>query len=83
METLIHFFTSFDIFELISKYFLNMARPLAGELAQPFLLTFSMLRKFCIAHPTLIFAMIAAAFGYGGYALLTIKRKIKVAPIKM
>jgi hypothetical protein len=82
MEALNHFFTSFDIFELIAKYFLNMIRPLTSELVHTFFLTFSMTRKFFIAHPTLIFAMLAAALAYGGYALLTVKRRIRLSPIK-
>lgn len=82
METLTHFFTSFDIFELLAKYFLNMIRPLTGELAHTFLLTFSMTRKFFMTHPTLIFALLGAALAYGGYALLTINRRISLSPIK-
>ena len=78
METLNHFFALFDIFELPVKYFLDMIRPLNGELVHTFLLTFSMTKKFFLSHPTLIFAMIATSFAYGGYALLTIKRRIKV-----
>jgi hypothetical protein len=82
MEALYHFFTSFDIFELFAKYFLNMIRPLTSDLAHIFFLTFSMTRKFFMAHPTLIFAMLATALAYGGYALLTIKSKIRLSPIK-
>ena len=82
METLIHFFTSFDVFEIVASYFLNMIRPLAGELTHPFLLTFILLKKFWLAHPTLIVVMLGTAITYGGYALIAMKRKVRLLPIR-
>jgi hypothetical protein len=82
METIVQFFASLDIFQVLINLFPNIFKPIADTLMGIFMQLWSGLESIFGHNPSIIFGILISLGIYGLYTFFQWVRKTRSVPVK-